>query len=214
MKKTWPAREKEWTAALGISTRVDTHLSLPDYLESGLRLVFIGLNPGLYSAQRGHYFARPTNRFWRAFSASRLGTDARTRLGEEYLAAADDSKLSQLGIGFTDVVKTATSSASELGVDDFRRWAPVLLIKLRRYQPLVACFHGVMAYRGFLRHGLGIQRERVELGEQDVRVESTRIFVVPNPSPANARFNFGQQTECYDRLGDFLEQVSAKRPNA
>ncbi len=88
--------------------------SLPDYLQPGLDLVFVGINPGLYSVQRGHYFARLTNRFWPAFSASKLSERVRRSLGTDTLRAEHDDKLLRFGIGFTDVVKRPSANAAGL----------------------------------------------------------------------------------------------------
>ncbi len=88
--------------------------TLPDYLSPGLDLVFVGINPGLYSVEHGHYFARPTSRFWRAFSRSVLSAPIRAALGRAALGPEDDAGLLAFGIGFTDVVKVPSRSAGEL----------------------------------------------------------------------------------------------------
>ena len=111
--------------------------TLPDYLREGLEIVFVGLNPSAYSARVGHYFANPRNRFWKALN--------RSGLVDVEVAAEGDGTLLDRGIGFTDVVKRPTAGASELTSEDARRWAPVLKGNLERYQPLIACFHGVTA---------------------------------------------------------------------
>ena len=183
-------------------TKVPT---LPDYLQPGLDLVFVGINPGLYSVRQGHYFARSTNRFWPAFTASRLSRRVRDGLAVERLAPEHDGALLGFGIGFTDVVKRASGNAAELDPADFARWAPRLLQRLRRVAPRVACFHGLTAYRPFLALALGIDGRVPVLGPQPEVVGSTRLFVVPNPSPANAHFTLADQTTWYDRLADFLD---------
>ena len=78
--------------------------TLPDYLQPGLDIVFIGINPGLYSLRRGHYFARSTSRFWPAFSKSKLSQRMRNELKVEKLLPEHDSSLPRFGIGLTDVV--------------------------------------------------------------------------------------------------------------
>src|SRR5690349_15093015 len=107
--------------------------TLPDYLAPGLELVLIGINPGLYSVERGHYFARPTSRFWPAFSQSSLSARIRASLGREILRPEDDGALLACGIGFTDVVKVPSRNAAEVSSADFRTWAPRLLRRLRIY---------------------------------------------------------------------------------
>ncbi|HKD00251.1 MAG TPA: mismatch-specific DNA-glycosylase [Methylomirabilota bacterium] len=178
---------------------------MPDYLRSGLDLVFVGINPGLYSARQGHYFASSTNRFWPAFTSSRLSAKVRSGLGVEALCPEHDGALLRLGIGFTDVVKRASANAAELDVADFQKWAPQLLRKIRRLSPRVACFHGLTAYRPFLALALGVGDRAPSLGAQPEMVGATRLFVVPNPSPANAHFTLADQTAWYDRLADFIE---------
>src|SRR5690349_6945376 len=109
--------------------------TLPDYLAPGLDLVFIGINPGLYSVEKGHYFARSTSRFWPAFSASKLSEQVRKGLNVTMLRPEHDAELLRFGIGLTDTVKRPTANAAGLTRSDFETWLPVLLKKLRNYQP-------------------------------------------------------------------------------
>lgn len=178
--------------------------TLPDLLAPGLELVFVGINPSTYSVERGHYFSRKTNRFWPAFSRSRLSERARTELGLPALGPEHDRALLAHGIGFTDVVKLATGNAGEIPPGAFEASTPQLLRRLRRFAPGVACFHGLTGFRPFLRLGLGIDRRDVALGPQPEVIGDTRLFVVPNPSPANAHFTLADQTAWYDRLAAFL----------
>ena len=178
--------------------------TLPDYLRSGLDLVFIGINPGLYSVERGHYFARTTSRFWPAFSASRLSERMRLALKVEKLLPEHDSQLVNFGIGLTDVVKRPSSNAAELSAKDFAEWAPRLFGKIERFRPRVACFHGLTAYRPFLQLVLRCDDRKCVLGPQEKLIGETRLFVVPNPSLANAHFTLEDQTAWYDRLAEFI----------
>src|ERR1700758_4201950 len=101
--------------------------TLPDYLESALDLVFIGINPGLYSVARGHYFARSTSRFWPAFSNSKLSLPIRQALAQDTLLPEHDAELARFGIGFTDIVKRPSANATDLTALDFEQSAPLLL---------------------------------------------------------------------------------------
>lgn len=175
--------------------------TLPDYLRSNLDLIFIGINPGLYSVERGHYFARSTSRFWPAFSRSRLSEDVRRGLATDVLRPTHDCELPRFGIGLTDLVKRPSANASEITPSEFEQWTPKLLQKLRRLRPRVACFHGLTAYRPFLKYAWSSADAPV-LGLQTKRLGTTRIYVVPNPSPANAHFTLADQTLWYDRLAD------------
>jgi TDG/mug DNA glycosylase family protein len=157
--------------------------TLPDFIAPGLDILSIGINPSLYSVERGFPFARPGNRFWPALNASGLvpsplepSRDAVERLLREYR------------IGFTDLVKRATARAAELSDEDYARGARVLQAKLARYVPEIAWFHGVGAYRLFLAH-MGTPRKKVAAGLQPERIGLSRIFVTPNPSGANPSAN-------------------------
>lgn len=177
--------------------------TLPDLLKPGLRLVFVGLNPSEYSAREGHYFANPRNRFWSAFNRSSLLPAA---LGRE-CAPADDSALLEHGIGFTDVVKRPTPQGSALRAADYRRWAPLLLEKLLRCQPALVCFHGQMAYRAYLQYGEN-EKAAPELGLQRRPIGTSQVFVVPNPSPANARYSLDVLAGWYDEVAADLQRLT------
>lgn len=179
--------------------------TLPDYLAPEIKLVFVGINPAVYAVQKGHYFARPSNRFWPAFSRSKLSLHIRNALGRDRLTPEDDVRLLSFGIGFTDVVKLPTCNASELMKADYQEWTPRLLARLYRYKPKVACFHGVTGYGAFARQVLGEPRAAIDLGLQSRTLGDTKIFVVPNPSGANAHFTMEDQIGWYDRLADYLE---------
>jgi TDG/mug DNA glycosylase family protein len=178
--------------------------TLPDYLRPGLRLVFVGINPGLYSVERGHYFARRTSRFWPAFSRSTLSAPVRRTLRLPVLGPEQDASLLRFGIGFTDVVKVPSRNAGELSPALFRQWVPRLFRRLTRYQPGVACFHGLTGYRPFVHLALGGDPASAVLGPQPRTVGRTRLFVAPNPSPANAHFTVEDQVRWYDRLAAYL----------
>jgi TDG/mug DNA glycosylase family protein len=181
--------------------------TLPDHLRPGLDVVLIGINPGEYSVRQGHYFARATSRFWPALSVSKLGLRARAGLGVQLLRPEHDGALPQFGIGLTDVIKRPSANASDLAPAEFEEWSPLLLKRLEKYAPLVACFHGLTAYRPFLKFGLKCVTRLPALGEQPELIGSTRLFVVPNPSPANAHFTPSDQAGWYDRLADFILSV-------
>jgi double-stranded uracil-DNA glycosylase len=183
----------------------DAFVTLPDYLQPGLDLVFVGINPGLYSVRAGHYFARSTSRFWPAFSRSSLSEPIREALGVDPLRPEHDAVLLRFGIGFTDVVKRPSANAAGLSPRDFEEWAPRLLARLRRHRPRVACFHGLTAYRPFVRLALRRVDAVPVLGPQPEAIGATRLYVVPNPSPANAHVTPAEQTRWYDRLARFLE---------
>jgi TDG/mug DNA glycosylase family protein len=180
--------------------------TLPDLLADGLGVVFIGINPSLFSVAQGHYFARRSNRFWPCFSRSSLSRGARQAFGVERLEPAHDRALLDHGFGFTDLAKRASARASDLPPKEFTAGVALLVAKLERHRPRIACFHGLTAYRPF-QHALAPAAGDARLGLQMLRVGATRLFAVPNPSPANAHFTPDDQTRWYDELAACLADV-------
>ena len=175
--------------------------TLPDYLREGLDIVLIGINPSSYSVREGHYFANPRNRFWRAVSASGLVV--------REVGPADDAKLLADGIGFTDLVKRATPQASGLTAADYRRDAPLLRGKLLRYAPAIAGFQGITGYRAYLRYAEDIRNAGdIALGPQERRIGASRVFVLPSPSPANARYSLDELAGWYRRLAQWRAELT------
>ncbi|HLI22781.1 MAG TPA: mismatch-specific DNA-glycosylase [Stellaceae bacterium] len=180
--------------------------TLPDLLRTGLEVVFVGINPSLYSAAQGHYFARKTNRFWPAFSRSRLSVKARQGLGVERLEPIHDRVLPAYGFGFTDLVKRPSPRATDLARNEAADGVAALARKIKRYQPRFACFHGVTVGRPVQRV-LAPELAEIGLGLQPYRIGMTRVFVVPNPSPANAHFTPADQARWYDALAEALDEL-------
>lgn len=175
--------------------------TLPDYLQSGLDIVLIGLNPGLNSVKVGHYFAFSRNRFWPAINGSGL-------LPEE-LDAENDHRMLECGMGFTDVVKRPTAGSSGLRAADYREWAPVLKQKLELHQPRIAAFHGATAYRNYLKYAEGIN-QKPSLGLQGLQIGASQVFLLPNPSPANAAYSLDDLTGWYVTLRELRDKSQAE----
>lgn len=184
--------------------------TLPDLLCHGLDVVFVGINPSLFSVAQGHYFARRTNRFWPCISRSVLSRAAREALGVELLEPRHDRALLDHGFGFTDVAKRPSARAAELAPAEFAVGAKLLVEKLKNFRPKIACFHGLTAFRPF-QHVVAPLADAPILGLQALRMGSTQLFVVPNPSPANAHFTPMDQTRWYDRLAAALPGVTDSR---
>jgi TDG/mug DNA glycosylase family protein len=143
-------------------------LTLPDILAPGLDVVFVGINPSVYSAERGHYFARPSNRFWVCLHESGLTP--------ERLTPADDARLVELGIGLTDIVKRATHDAAEVSAAEFAAGREVLRGKLLDAAPAAVCFVGKVAYQHFAR------RRTFPFGRQPDGLGRSAVFVMPSTS--------------------------------
>ena len=170
-------------------------LTLPDYLRPGLKLVFIGLNPGLYSAQAGKYFARQTNRFWPALSASHFFGRA--------VQAGDEKLLFEQGIGFTDVVKRATSQIDELTQKEIIAGVKALRRKIEKFSPAAVCFLGITGCRWVFSLPA---KTKITSGPQSEKIGSALIYVLPSPSAANAHYSFNAIVEECRRLKRWLEE--------
>ena len=175
--------------------------TLPDYLQPGLDIVLVGINPSVYSVELGHYYARPGNRFWRA--ANRAG------LFGEPLGPENDSRVLEFGVGLTDVVKQPSSTANKLRAADYRRWAPVLKEKIRRFKPRIVCFQGIAGYRNYLRYGEGLaSTPRPGPGCQAMLLESSTVFLVPSPSGLNARYTLEDLVGWYLQLKALRDELT------
>ena len=159
---------------------------LPDVLADGLRVVFCGINPGLWSAATGHHFARPGNRFWPALHASGF-TPRQLRPDEQ-------ARLPALGLGLTNVVARASARADELTPDELLAGGKELMSKIDRHRPAWLAVLGVTAYRS----AFGDRRAKV--GPQAATVGTTRVWVLPNPSGLNAHWSAAALAEEFARL--------------
>jgi TDG/mug DNA glycosylase family protein len=157
-----------------------------DVIAPGLEVLFVGINPSLYSAAVGHHFARPGNRFWRTLHQS--GFTPRQ------LAPERDRDLLALGIGLTNVVDRATARADELEVEELRKGARVLARKLQRTKPKVVAMVGITAYR------VAFERPRAAMGPQEHVLGGARVWVLPNPSGLNAHYQIPDLVRLYRRL--------------
>jgi len=145
--------------------------TLPDLLQPGLRLVFVGINPGEVSARRGHYYAHPGNGFWRALSASPL-VDAQ-------LSPNDDRALpSRYGIGFTDVVKRVVTDSSSVTDAELRASVPAFRRRIAYARPLAVCF---TTTRGFAACFPGVRLAN-EWGRQPAPLEGAEVWLMPSTS--------------------------------
>lgn len=165
---------------------------LPDYLKANLDIVFVGINPGEYSARVGHYFARPQNLFWSALNGSGLVN--------QLLTPRDDYRLPEFGLGLTDIVSRATPNASYLRREEFAEGMQMLRAKLEPLSPLIVCFVGLVGFRS------AIDR-RAQLGEQTTRWSRIFLYIVPSTSPLNAYYR-SQTAEWFKRLRQFRDLLT------
>lgn len=149
--------------------------TVADVIAPGLRVLFCGINPGLYTAWAGHHFARPGNRFWPTLHAA--GFTPRL------FHPSEERELLPLGYGVTNVVARATATAQELDPAEFVAGGKKLVAKVKRYRPRILAVLGIGAYRhAFAQPG-------AKLGPQPERMGDTLVWVVPNPSGLNANYS-------------------------
>ena len=169
---------------------------LPDYLRPGLELVLVGINPGLRSAEVGHHFAGPTNRFWDLLYDSGI-TPRR-------LSYEEDSLVLDFGIGITNIADRPTRSTADLGKEDFLRGRRALARKMTRFRPACIGFVGLTAYREFRG-----SRSPVQCGFQEQLIEGADVFVLPNPSGRNAHYSYQDMLRSWRELARRLRRACA-----
>ena len=159
---------------------------LPDVIAPGLDVLFCGINPSLMSAERGHHFARPGNRFWPALHLAGL-TPRR-------LQPDEDRELLRYGLGVTNLVDRPTRTAAELSAEELREGADALADLVARYRPRVLAVLGITAWRQ------GFGRPRAVAGRQPERVGGADTWAVPNPSGLNAHVQLPDLARIYRQL--------------
>ena len=160
--------------------------TLPDVIAPNLRVLFCGINPGLYTAAVGHHFARPGNRFWPALFKSGF-TD-------RLLSPFAERELLRNGLGVSNVVPQATATAAELTKEDFIAGGRILAAKVKKYQPRVLAILGVGAYR------TAFANPKATIGEQSERIHNARVWVLPNPSGLNANYQLPELVRLFAEL--------------
>ena len=160
--------------------------SVPDVIRPGLRVLFCGINPGLYSAATGHHFARPGNRFWPALH--------RSGFTPRLLSPWEEAELLEHGLGITNLVNRGTPVASELSRDELRAGGAELTAKVNRFRPRWLGMLGVTAYR----EAFGLRAAAV--GPLPDRLGPTRVWLLPNPSGLNAHYQLPELAAEFARL--------------
>jgi double-stranded uracil-DNA glycosylase len=148
--------------------------TIPDVLADDLAVLFVGINPSLYSAAVGHHFARPGNRFWPALAAGGF-TD-------RIYAPWEDQQLAAVGCGITNLVDRATARADQLSDDELLAGAENLQGKIERHRPRCTAFLGITAYRA------AFGDKQAVIGRQERTIAGSQLWVLPNPSGLNAHY--------------------------
>jgi TDG/mug DNA glycosylase family protein len=185
MAKPYKPTKEEIAAAEG--------RTVPDLIGPGLKVLFCGINPGLYSGAVGHHFARPGNRFWPVLHAA--GFTCRT------LSPFEELRLLEKGYGVTNFVDRATARAGDLTRRELEEGAVRLIAKIRQFNPRVAAVLGLDAYR----RGFGRREEKI--GEQSTKICGARIWVLPNPSGLNAHYQIRDLVLLFEELRTAAEEA-------
>jgi double-stranded uracil-DNA glycosylase len=162
---------------------------LRDRLKPGVRVLFVGINPGRRSEAIGHHFAGYSNRFWPLLYDSKLVP--------ERLRAEDDHRLPEWRVGITNLVPRMTPGIDALRPEEYAAGARVLRRKIRRYKPEIVALVGVTLFRSLFGRRSG---EHVSLGLQPEAFEGARVFVLPNPSGRNANFSYAEMLSAFRAL--------------
>ena len=160
--------------------------TIPDVAGPGLRVLFCGINPGLWSGATGRHFARPGNRFWPALY--------RSGFTERQLRPEEQDELLALGLGITNVVPRTTAKADELTAQEFREGGAALVERVERLRPRALAVLGIGAYR------TAFGRPRTVVGPQADGIGDTAVWVLPNPSGLNAHYTLDGIADEFRRL--------------
>jgi double-stranded uracil-DNA glycosylase len=166
---------------------------LRDCIRRPVRVLFVGINPGIRSSATGHHFAGYSNRFWKLLYESRLVP--------EPIGYKDDRRLPEWGFGITNLVPRPTPGIDTLRSEEYVAGVSSLRRKIRRVKPDVVAFVGVTLFRVMFNRRSG---EPVVLGLQAERLEGARVFVLPNPSGRNANFSYREMLDAYKALRRWL----------
>lgn len=162
-------------------------MPLRDRIKPGVRVLFVGINPGIRSAQTGHHFAGYSNRFWKLLTESRLVP--------EPIDWQSDDRLPEWGFGITNLVPRETPGIDTLSAAECAAAVEILRRKVRRFKPEIVAFVGISLYRWVFP-----TKKAVQLGVQREKLEGSEVFVLPNPSGRNASFSYAEMLAAFRKL--------------
>ena len=164
--------------------------TLEDHLRPGLRVLFVGINPGLRSATVGHHFAGHSNHFWKLLLDSRLIN--------EPLTYRDDWRLPEWGLGLTNIISRTSVGIDVLSPAEYRSGLVILEQKIRRYQPKIIALLGVTIFRTLFDEAANVRL--LQPGPTRARLADVPVFLLPNPSGRNAHFPYQTMLGAFKRL--------------
>jgi len=167
--------------------------TVEDLVGEDVRLVFVGINPGLWTAATNTHFAHPSNRFYPALRQAGIVTRDIPPTGMD---DEDRAHLAGRGIAITNLVDRATVRASELTAAELREGGLALVERIGAWAPAVVAVAGVTAYRTAFR------RPAARMGRQEESLAGAELWVVPNPSGLNAHETVDSLADWYGRTAD------------
>src|SRR5437660_7014871 len=167
---------------------------LRDCVRPDVRVLLVGINPGIRSATIGHHFAGPSNRFWKLLYESGVVPEA--------ISTEQDRRLPEWGFGVTNLVARATPGIDTLRPEEYVAGARALRRKVRRWKPRIVAFDGVSLYRAIFA-----KRGPIALGLQQETFEGARVFVLSNPSGRNANFTYAEMLGAFKALAACARRV-------
>jgi TDG/mug DNA glycosylase family protein len=174
---------------------------LRDCIQPGVLVLFVGINPGLRSAQTGHHFAGYSNRFWRLLHESKLVS--------EPLTYREDRRLPEWRLGLTNIIGRCTAGIDVLDPAEYRLGVARLKRKIRRYQPHIVALLGVTIFRMLFAPKEQL-KGALDLGVTTMQLAGARIFLLPNPSGRNAHYSYRQMLTVFQVLRDNMERSRKK----
>ena len=160
--------------------------TVPDVVAANLRVLFCGINPGLWSGATGRHFARPGNRFWKVLHGA--GFTSRV------LEPSEEEELLSCGLGITNLSARTTATAAELTKEELREGAVLLEEKVARLRPRFVAFLGMQAYR------TAFDRPRATVGLLPEPVADAGAWLLPNPSGLQARYQLADLVSFFEDL--------------
>lgn len=162
-----------------------------DLIDYNLKVLFCGINPGLYSGATGFHFARPGNRFWKVLHLAGFT--------QRQLHPSEEHEFLENGYGITSFCKRTTARADELSTAEIIEGGKLLEKKIKKYKPKFLAVLGIGAYK------TAFQKPTAKLGLQNEKINETKIWLLPNPSGLNAHYQVNDLTKLFVELRQAVE---------
>lgn len=160
--------------------------TIEDVIDYNLKVLFCGINPGIWSGATGHHFAKPGNRFWKTLHLAGFS--------DRILHPSEEQELLENGYGITNIVRRTSARADELSNEEIIQGGKVLTKKIKKYTPQFLAVLGITTYR------TAFQKPKAKLGLQDEKIGETRIWLLPNPSGLNAHYQLADLAKLFSQL--------------